>query len=122
MIQTDQRFTSVSSQTKGLQVDSDGSVHVSQLHSDAKGNYLDGGKTYKVTLLGPIPAKTATPTLTEGADQTNCFDPSPVTSAFRCHRNIELKISHRVFALRALGGQERGRSSFFWWPNVTFGA
>jgi hypothetical protein len=24
---------------------------------DAKGNYLDGGKTYKVTLPGPIPAK-----------------------------------------------------------------
>ena len=24
---------------------------------DAKGNYLDGGKTYKVTLPGPVPAK-----------------------------------------------------------------
>lgn len=24
---------------------------------DAKGNYLDGGRTYKVTLPGPIPAK-----------------------------------------------------------------
>jgi len=33
-----------------------GSVYAIGAH-DSKGNYLDGGKTYKVTLPGPVPAK-----------------------------------------------------------------